>query len=276
MREKTFDTSQPRRRREVVRTKHRAEHERLGLSRRERLTLAVVIAVLVSWVPGLQAQSELTEDARLATTYFEPNTVVSVALEGDRAIIGAFEPSLVRVGETFVYERNSSGPWTETARLVPSSGDDSTLFGSSVTVALSGDRAVVTSMTGQVHVFERDSSSTWTEVATLIASDRPEMNWFADGFGESVAISGDRIIVGANSQDTASGREAGSAYFYERGSSGIWTEVAKVIAAGSTAGNFSYFGTAVSIVGDRAIVGAPFEAAGAVYVYERDSSGVWA
>ena len=71
-----------------------------------------------------------------------------------------------------------------------------------------------------------------------------------------------------------------SAYVYERDSSGVWTEVTKLISSGDTAGSFDYFGTAVSIAGNRAIVGAPFEdapgveGAGAVYVYERDSAGV--
>ncbi len=62
-----------------------------------------------------------------------------------------------------------------------------------------------------------------TEVAKVQASDKGAF----DFFGESVAISGDRAIVGALGEDTG----AGAAYFFERDGSGTWFEVAKVQAS---------------------------------------------
>ena len=47
---------------------------------------------------------------------------------------------------------------------------------------------------------------------------------------------------------------SGSAYLFERDSSGIWNQVQKIVA--SDRGLFDWFGYAVAINGDYAIVGA--------------------
>src|SRR5690242_3182442 len=46
-----------------------------------------------------------------------------------------------------------------------------------------------------VYVFEKNSTGDWKEIQKLVAPDA------ADGFGFSVAISGDRIVVGAPNED---------------------------------------------------------------------------
>ncbi len=93
-----------------------------------------------------------------------------------------------------------------------------------------------------------------------------------DFFGQSVAISGDRALVGAVGEDTGASA-AGATYFFERDGSGTWSEVAKVQASDIQA--FSSFGGSVAISGDRALVGAIGEGtggslAGAAYFFERD------
>lgn len=99
-----------------------------------------------------------------------------------------------------------------------------------------------------------------------------------DFFGWSLALSGDRALVGAWLDD-ARARDAGAAYLFQKASSG-WRLEAKLTAADAQAGDF--FGAAVAIDGDRLLIGAPLagEAAyfrgdtGAAYLFERQG-GRW-
>jgi hypothetical protein len=117
---------------------------------------------------------------------------------------------------------------------------------------------------------------------------------FGDGFGESVAISGDRVIVGVRDEDGLSDGlfSSGAAYVFERGADGTWgapdpggfrTETALLRASNADGGD--RFGDAVAISSDRAIVGADGEDgpsngffdsdSGAAYVFERGADGTW-
>ena len=99
-----------------------------------------------------------------------------------------------------------------------------------------------------------------------------------DEFGKSVDFSEDRVIVGARKDDDL-GQNSGSAYIFERDvDNATWSQVAKIVASDSDGGQFGY---SVSISGDRAIVGAPWNGTdrrstpGAAYIFERDNNGLW-
>ena len=86
-------------------------------------------------------------------------------------------------------------------------------------VGLSGDTVVVTAIgddttaginAGSAYAFVRDDN-TWTEQARIFASDGIS----GDFFGTSVALEGDTAVVGAASDDTAAGVDAGSVDVYE-------------------------------------------------------------
>ncbi|MCB9447198.1 MAG: T9SS type A sorting domain-containing protein [Flavobacteriales bacterium] len=126
----------------------------------------------------------------------------------------------------------------------------------------------------------------WKELNKIVASDRAA----SDYFGVSVAISGNHAIVGAYQEDhdTTGANylgDAGSAYIYERDSSnGNWGQAQKLVPDDRRATD--YFGYTVAISGDYAIVGAYqndydtananfISNAGAAYIFERDSNGVW-
>ncbi len=86
-------------------------------------------------------------------------------------------------------------------------------------------------------------------------------------FGESVAVSGDYAIVGAE-RDIQYGEDAGAAYiFYYDGTS--WNYQAKLTASDHAA--FAEFGGSVSISGDYAIVGASVNA-GTAYIFVRSGT----
>jgi hypothetical protein len=74
-----------------------------------------------------------------------------------------------------------------------------------------------------------------------------------DLFGQSVSISGDYAIIGANFKDVASNEDQGKAYIFKR-SGTSWTQQAGLTASDGAPGD--NFGISVSISGDYAIVGA--------------------
>ena len=92
-----------------------------------------------------------------------------------------------------------------------------------------------------------------------------------DLFGIAVAISGDTVVVGANSDDVG-WSNAGSAYVFVREGS-TWIQQAKLTASVPRA--LDQFGTSVAISGDTVIIGAPSDDddmplnGGSVYVFTR-------
>ena len=122
---------------------------------------------------------------------------------------------------------------------------------------------------GAVHIFHRGlDGDTWSADAKLTASDGAS----GDGFGSSLAINKNILLVGAPSQDSA----LGAVYvFQEDAASGGWTEAAR-LAAGDGAKRDN-FGSAVALYGDMAVIGANRhnEQTGAVYVFHRKGDGTW-
>jgi hypothetical protein len=105
-----------------------------------------------------------------------------------------------------------------------------------------------------------------------------------DGFGISVAISGDTIAVGAAYQGIGEGEMGfgpGAVYVFTAPSAGDWaqaTEAAELTVAGDTTAADN-LGTSVAISGQTIYAGAPSggfsETAGAVYVFDEPNGG-WA
>ena len=203
---------------------------------------------------------------------------VSVAIDGDIAIVGARQEDAGGsfAGAAYVFERDQGGPgnWGEVTKLTASDAQTNDVFG--VSVAVSGDTIIVgAGPRGAAYIFERDQGgpNNWGEVKKLTASDAQAF----DGFGHSVAVSGDTAVVGARGEDAA-GSDAGAAYVFERDAGGAdnWGEVTKLTASDAEAGD--HFGENVAVSSNTAVVGAWAEdagggSAGAAYVFERDQGG---
>ncbi len=193
----------------------------------------------------------------------------SVALSGDTALIGSpafFHP--LTLGSAYVFVRSGS-VWSPQQKFTGSDvapGDD---FGSSV--ALDGDTAVLGAVqsdaagdrSGSAYVFARDSGVR-SQQQKLTAGDAAAQ----DLFGVSVAVSGDRTVVGSLC-DSDAGRCSGSAYLFAR-SGGIWSQRQKLTASDAAA--FDEYGDAVAISGTTVIVGSfnddsRHPGAGSAYVY---------
>ncbi|MGD8795018.1 MAG: FG-GAP repeat protein, partial [Anaerolineae bacterium] len=197
----------------------------------------------------------------------------SVAISGDTVVVGAYRDgaSDSERGAAYVFERNEGGTaenWGEVTKLTASDSASDERFGNAV--AISGDTIVIGAYwedgwmsddRGAAYVFERNDggADNWGEVKKLLASD----TWAGDEFGQSVAISGDTIVVGAHLEDGAD-YERGAAYVYERnvGGGDNWGQVAKLTA--SDAENNDNFGNSVSISGDTVVVGAYLEDGGSL------------
>ncbi len=101
-----------------------------------------------------------------------------------------------------------------------------------------------------------------------------------DGFGYPVAVSGDTVVVGAPSEDSAAtgvdgdqssnaAPDSGAAYVFVR-SGTTWTQQAYLKASNTGAGDF--FGISAAVSGDTVVVGAPNEASAATGVDGDQSS----
>ena len=137
-------------------------------------------------------------------------------------------------------------------------------------MAISGDTVVVgtkrvASLSG-CHVISNDPVDVFvkppggwagavTEHAKLIASDGAA----AEGFGTSVAVSGDTIAVGAPCDVNPLSSDRDSAYVFVKppaGWAGAVTEEARLFASESSNG-FDSFGISVAVSGDTVVVGEP-------------------
>jgi hypothetical protein len=187
----------------------------------------------------------------------------SVAISGDTAVVGAYGDRS-RAGAAYVFDR-VAGMWTQVAAIRASDGRADADFGWSVSI--SGDVIVVgaphadavASSSGAAYVFER-AGGVWMEEARLVAADGRSF----DLLGTSVAVDGDTAIAGAPTQS-----HTRPAYVFEK-VEGEWKQV-RALHGDSLA---TLFGTSVSVNGGVALIAAPYEEAGAVYVFDRDG-GAW-
>jgi uncharacterized protein (TIGR03437 family) len=203
----------------------------------------------------------------------------AVAISGDDLLIGAPGADIngrLNQGAIYIIRRTGS-EWTQLGRLTAADGSAGDSFGSSV--ALSGGVAVIGAFNATVNLSENQGSayifsgggSNWKEQQKLV----PEGGAPYDAFGFSVAISGDSVIVGAPANNRSIVLGKGSAFVFVR--NGVaWSQQHRLVAADGEAADF--FGRAVSIDGDVALVGAlgrdigGRSDRGAAYVFARRGS----
>ncbi len=218
------------------------------------------------WLFGAQSVSALTlyEVAKLLASdgAAVDQFGVSVSVSGDMAAVGVpFDDDNGGgdSGSAYLYVR-SGGVWSEQAKLLPSDGAAFDEFGASVSV--NGDTVVVGATrdddngndSGSAYVFDlTGATGVVNEDAKLLPSDGAAF----DEFGASVSVNGDTVVVGAT-RDDDNGNDSGSAYVFDlTGATGVVSEDAKLLPSDGAA--FDEFGASVSVNGDTAVVGAPFD-----------------
>jgi meiotically up-regulated gene 157 (Mug157) protein len=164
-------------------------------------------------------------------------------------------------GSAYVYNTDGTGE----VKLTASDAAASDYFGESV--AISDTKVVVGawadddrgSASGSVYVYNIDG----TGEVKITASDGAA----SDTFGQSVAISDTKVVVGAYADDDA-GSASGSVYVYNLDGTG---EVKITASDGAQDG---YFGYSVAATNTHIVVGAyADDEAGSVYVYNIDGTG---
>ena len=185
-----------------------------------------------------------------------------VALSNDKALVGApwDDEPLGQSGAAYVFERDGSGVWSQTAVLSPGGFVPSAYSGRSVDI--DGGRAVLGADygVGAAFVFEQDPSGAWSETATL----KPTDVFNGEEFGWDVALSGERILVGCLHYVWSPGPVFGRAYLFEHALDGSWVEVAQFTSVDSPPDPADGFGNAVALDGRTALVGAPWDVVGGV------------
>lgn len=251
----------------------------------------------------------------------------AIALDGERLVVGApaeagadggvngneGSDTAAEAGAVYVFGRDADGTWVQEAYLKAAEPDAFDAFGTAV--AIDGDTIVVgapgeasdasavdgdatddsAAEAGAAFVFVRERDGDWVQQAYLKARNTGAF----DRFGSAVAVSGDRVAVGAPGEasfgfglnaddfnDDAPG--AGAVYVFLRDGDG-WAQEVYLKASNTNGGDG--FGSSVTLDGDTLAVGAPDERsaatgvggnqtddtaaeAGAVYVFAR-TGGVW-
>ena len=226
------------------------------------------------------------ETAQLATANPAVNDAlgVSVAIDGDVMVVGApfDDVSGVDSGAASVFVREL-GLWSRVAELSAGDGVGGDEFGESV--AVDGDVIVVGARndddggvdSGSAYVFVKPVSgwATATSNLKLTALDAAAY----DGFGGSVAIEGDTVVVGASGDDD-NGSNSGSVYVFTEPAAGWASATSNVKLTASDGAADDGFGGSVAIEGDTVVVGASGDDdngsnSGSVYVFTEPAAGGW-
>jgi len=144
----------------------------------------------------------------------------TIGIDGDTLVVGSNNDDVGAnsdQGSAYIFVRSGT-VWTEQAHLFASDGTSLNNFGS---VAIEGETIVVGAFQdnvgfnpdqGSAYVFTR-SGAVWTERQKLVASDGAAV----DNFGLGVAISGNKILIGAFSANIGMQNDQGVAYVFIAG-----------------------------------------------------------
>ncbi|PIE46312.1 MAG: hypothetical protein CSA45_00180 [Gammaproteobacteria bacterium] len=182
----------------------------------------------------------------------------SVTLDGEHLVVGAYAANIGNNRKqgavyTFAYEGMN---WVEKQKITASDGQKFQRFGNAV--ALDDNRLLVgaeltnidgNNNQGAAYLFAYDGTS-WAEQKKLTAITGKEQ----DRFGYSVALNGDRLLVGAPYADTHGNFNQGAAYVFTSDGAN-WADGQELTIANDSP--LSYFGTSVALDGGHLLVGAP-------------------
>ena len=125
----------------------------------------------------------------------------------------------------------------------------------------------------------KPTGTTWAHQQKLIPSDSEAGALF--GWACAISSGGDRVVIGAYSDDATGGANSGAAYVFTRSGS-TWSEEAKLIPASSQSNAQYGHSVAIDRDGTRIVVGAPyhdtaggFTNAGEAFVWTRTGTS-WA
>jgi len=208
----------------------------------------------------------------------------SVAVDSDTAVVGVYVDDDLgsEAGAAYVFVRDSSGVWRQQQKMTADDGEAGDYYAEADAVSLDtivigadGDDDVG-SNTGAVYVYVRDSAGYWSLQQKLTASNGVDN----DSFGNALDLDGDTAVIGTSGYyfDTdGTAVQSSSAYAFTRDGSDVWNEQELDPTVNV---DTEWYGRSVSVSGDSIAVGAYGDSdvdvfAGAVYLFERDTAGLW-
>lgn len=222
-----------------------------------------------TWV---QTAELVAKDGKMVDLYGS-----AVAISGDTAIVGSPQAQ-GNWGTAYVYSR-SAGVWSLQEELNPPLYVSGDFFGAAIalqgtTAFIDGEGETVGSNASQGVVFVYEpSGGSWTLKQTLSASDGAAN----EQFGGTLAVSGNTLFVGVPEKTVGTNTKQGAVYVFTLSGS-TWTQTQKLVASDGAASD--WFGTAIAVSGNTALIGANFHTVGAntgqgvVYVFQL-SGGNW-
>ncbi len=234
---------------------------------------------------GIDANPDATETQVLNTLDTFPETVSLVGypidIFGDYMIQG-FGNNAYEVPYVYIF-RYLDGCWTQAFEINASDtiAPDTISSGFGGAVDMYGDRVIIGAPrentgnrnAGAAYIYKR-SGATWILEEKLWAFDGDTL----DNFGVKVAISDQFAMVGASEDDIGGNEDQGSVYVFKR-SGNDWLFLSKITASNAQASG--YFGSAIALDGEQAVIGAyaedvnTTEDQGAVYVFEKQPNDTW-
>lgn len=177
-------------------------------------------------------------------------------MNGDVLAIGANTVNIqssANAGAVYIFNFDGTS-WNQTQKIHASDPEAGNWFGKSLDlngnnliIGSSGDDIGSNENQGSAYVFKYNGS--WSEVQKLTALDGGE----GDGFGYSVCIAGNTILVGSPESEINGTDYQGAVYYYNY-VSGNYTQIQKLSDPNSSP--WPSFGIDLSIHGDIAIIGA--------------------
>lgn len=182
----------------------------------------------------------------------------AVAVGEDQIFVGEGR-NLLLPGSVFLYEKTADDAWQQANELTPSDAQgEAAGFGRALSVS-STTLVVGAPMTNAAYVFARGADGAWSQTEKLTADHA--------GFGASVVLQGDHLLVGASGDR----EQAGAVAAYRRDAHGAW-KTAGLLAVDDTEARDGY-GSVLALLNDIAVVSAPSKAgrAGAAYTFRYDA-----
>jgi len=237
----------------------------------------LLLVLLTTTVSAAQDPPEITEqkivpDDASTSAHFGS----AVAIDSIFAVIGSSDDNTnnVDAGSAYFYEIVDS-VWVQVQKFAPGDPSAGARFGAAVSLsgAVAGTVTAVGSPGtddehGSVYVF-RESARVLSQEQKIGADDGVA----GDGFGSSLDVHGDVLVVGSSGHDAA-GLDAGTAYVYRYNGSS-WSQETKLQAPDAAPGDL--FGISVGLYDNLIAVGASREDSsgtdsGSVYTFRHDGA----
>jgi hypothetical protein len=204
---------------------------------------------------------------------------ISVSMSGDFAVIGASkhdrDVSTADAGAAYIYEY-SAGTWNNVYKMTGNAAGDWLGYcvfiqgNTAVAGAYKADKDGTDQETGEALVSVRDEGTgTWGTPELLLPADEADRvngNWF----GVSVAVYGDRILVGSTGEDYGGRIDAGSVYVFDYTVGSGWAQTDRMRPADTPTSDYYKFGYSTSLYGDLTVVGNYAAEGGATFLEYSD------